>query len=1029
MNLQFDQPAMLWIALLALPMGMLGWFTLRGHDGLRRWTTIVIRAALIATLAVVLAGPHSRREHDHLTVIGLLDVSDSVRRFAQLPSLSELAQAEETQRRSYVQYLRDWYRRATETKAPADRFGLVVFDGEAIAAVAPTTTDYIADDIDLDIAAGTSIADAIRLGLAMFPADTAKRLVLATDGNETSGDALEAARQATAGRRTVPIDVLPIVYRVTSDAQILRLEVPPSAQPGQTVTARIVTEASHPTAGRLTLRREGVAVDLNARLPGNSRHVALPAGRSVHLASVTLGQTPVNRFEAIFEPDVPSQDALADNNRAVAFTATPGKGRVLILDSRRHERENLLAQILREARLPVDVTSPEMLPHDLLSFQNFDLIVLDNVAAYELSGLQHTLLGRYVNDLGGGLIMIGGENSFGAGGWNGTTLEDVLPLELDPPREMRLPQAALVLVLDKSGSMNQHVAGARATQQEVANEAAALAIESLRAESLVGVVTFNSSADEYVSLQRNDDPQAIARKVRAITAGGGTDLHPALRKAHIMLRAVEADRKHVVCLTDGRSATGGLEAIVQEMVADHIKVSTIAVGDRADHDTLAALATLGEGKYYPVLNPKALPRVMVDSVQILNKPLLKEVPFVPVVLPTGTNLTTGMADAPRLGGLVVTAPRDDPQAVIDMTHPDGEPLLARWQAGLGRAVAFTSDLGGKWSQSWADWPTAAAFWTQLARTTARPSVSHEAELLTELKDGRLHITLEASDEQGGFIDYLQVEGTVYPPEADPMPVRLRQTAPGRYQASVPARAAGNYIVALNPRRGERQLAPVIGGASRSTGDEFRRYASNLPLLEEIAELTGGRVLDLADPTSVDLYDRADMPVSVSLLPAWRTLLLIVLAVLMLDIAARRIAWSAAAARALAARAVARVAPASARGREVAATLATLRQVTERFDDRLQSETRKVPKLQPPPAVAPPRHEQTPPPPEPSKIAAALGALLGRSKPPPPPPDDGPQPHGEGDAEQPLPENLGSTETTSSLLAAKRRLRKQIDPDD
>lgn len=1034
MNLHFDQPALFWLGLLILPLIAIGWRSLSGADLARRISALALRLLVLASLVVMLAGPHIKREHDSLTVIGLLDVSGSVRRFAQLPALDDPSPPGGP---SYLEYLRDWFRQATDTKAPDDRFGLVVFDGEAVAIAAPTTGEYADDDLDVRTVPGTSIADAIRLGLAMFPADTARRLVLVSDGNETIGDAIEAARQAAGvsassgpgaltGSRAVPIDVLPVAYRVAGDVQIVRLEAPPSAQPGQTITVRIVMEATQAARGRLSLRREGQPVDLNGAEPGRSRAVLVPEGPSVHLATVQLAETPVNRFEAVFEPEDPGADVLPDNNRAESFTATPGKGKILILDSRVQQRPNLLAAMLREAELPADVEPPESLPADLLSLQNYDLIILDNVPAHELTPAKHDLLARYVNDLGGGLIMLGGENSFGAGGWNGTTLEAVLPLELDPPREMRLPQAALVLILDRSGSMNMHVAGARATQQQVANEAAALAIESLRAESLVGVVTFNEFATEYIPLQRNDDPAALARKVRGITAGGGTDLGPALRKAHKMLNDVEAERKRVVCLSDGQSPKGGLESTVRGMVADNIKLTTIAVGDRADQEVMMQLAEIGKGEFYPVINPRALPQVLVDSVQIINKPLIKEVPFTPVVRPTGANLTIGMEDAPQLEGLVVTAPRDDPSAIIEMTHPDGEPLLARWQAGLGRVAAFTSDVGGTWSKSWTDWPVAASFFTQLVRTTARPAVSHDAELITTIRDGRLDITLEAADPEEGFLDYLQVEGTVYTPYGSPFSVRLLQTAPGRYETSIPARDPGNYIVALNPRRGSRQLAPVIGGASRTTGEEFRRYRSNLAMLDRIVQLTRGRHLDIAEPRAVHLFDRSGMPPSMSLLPAWRTVLWAGLALLLLDIASRRIAWSTGAARRLAARALARVVPASVRGREAAATLASLRRVSAEFDERLETDARDLERLQPPPPVEPPtRYAQPPdaPPPEPSKIAAVIGSLLGRSKAKEKeePSEEPPQrPEGEEG-----PEPTGSTETTRGLLEAKRRTRKQL----
>jgi len=1085
LNLRFDHPAFLLIGLLAIPLLVVGWRSLAMTDSLRKFVSLILRAMLLLGLVFILAGPHWLREHNHLTVIGLLDISGSIRRFADLPAISE--EASQTQaddqlapatspalRHSNIEFLRRWFRQATQLKEPDDRFGLVVFDGQAIAISAPTRARYVDDNLDLPMAQGTNIAEAVRLGLAMFPADTAKRLVLVTDGNETAGNVIDAVKQTivSASNRpavrssdidvapgaskvetgtirrfdiSIPIDVLPIAYNVTNDVQVARVESPPTALPGQTVTVRIILEATTPARGTLTLRREGLPVDLNGSQPGTARHISLPAGQSVHLAQVTLGQTPINRFEAVFETDDPAADALPDNDRAEAFTATPSQGSVLVLDSNAGRRENALAQILSAADIPTQVELPAQLPDDLLSLQNFDMVVLDNVSAPELNATQQQMLCKYVNDLGGGLIMVGGENSFGAGGWNGTAVESILPVELDPSKELRLPTAALVLVLDKSGSMNQPVAGARASQQQVANEGAALAIESLRSDSMIGVVTFDMFSSTLIPLQRNEHPKKLAERVRGITAEGGTNIEPALERAYDMLKDAQVAKKRVVLMTDGRShSDDGLPEIAQRMAAENIQLTTIAVGDDADYDMLEKLASLGGGQFYPVRDPRTLPRVLVDSVQIINKPLIKEVPFVPNVLPTGSTLTTGMDAAPQLNGIVITSPRDNPTVSLEMTHPDGEPLLAHWQAGLGRVAAFTSSAPGEgpWAQRWVGWPDATVFWTQLARMIARPAMSRDAELTASIQNDQLHIALEMADQGadgGTATGYLQVDGSVYQPDGVAVPVRLRQGAPGRYEATVDANLAGNYIVALNPRQGTRRLAPVIGGVSRSSSPEFRRYTSNLALLDEIVDETHGRRLDLADPKAVNLFDRTGMPRSISSLPAWRSILWWIVALLLFDVACRRIAWDSHQLRRVVSRAIARVSPAHIRGGEAAATLATLRRVSDEVDQRQQTESAGVEKFKATGRVAPPPHRNqyqdaetetrsAPQPgagpshraaPEPSKVAAALDAILGKTR---APVRDKPK------ESEPASDANVPSETTSNLLAAKRRARRTIEGD-
>jgi hypothetical protein len=347
-NLRFDQPGFLLLGLLCIPIVVLGWRWLATMDRLRLTTVLTLRTVLFVCLVVTLAGPRTLREHDSLTVIGVLDLSGSVKLFAQLPEVPDL------QRRSSVEYLRRWFQQATATRTRDDRFGLVVFDGKASVISVPVTGDYVDDNLDVRVMDGTNIAEAVRMALALFPADAGKRIVLVSDGNETTGEAIKAATEAAAGflgepgdrrgRSSVPIDVAPIAYEITGDVQVVRVESPPTAQPRQTVTIRIVLDATAPTTGRLLLQREGVPVDLNGAQPGASRRVSVPAGRSVHLAQVVLDDTPINRFEAIFEPDDPAVDAIIDNNRAETFTATPSRGAVLILDPRPNLLSNLLAR-------------------------------------------------------------------------------------------------------------------------------------------------------------------------------------------------------------------------------------------------------------------------------------------------------------------------------------------------------------------------------------------------------------------------------------------------------------------------------------------------------------------------------------------------------------------------------------------------------------------------------------------------------------------------------------------------------------
>jgi len=365
-----------------------------------------------------------------------------------------------------------------------------------------------------------------------------------------------------------------------------------------------------------------------------------------------------------------------------------------------------------------------------------------------------------------------------------------------------------------------------------------------------------------------------------------------------------------------------------------------------------------------------------------------------------------------------------------MLHPDGEPLLAHWQAGLGRAAAFTSNApgSGAWANQWVDWETASTFWVQLARLISRPAMSQDAELLVSIEDDRLHINYERFQDAESDAGTDSARQSYYKPDGTSAPIRLRQSGPGRYEAGADASLAGNYIVALNPRQGVRQLSPVIGGASRSTGPEFRRYTSNLALLEEVVESTRGRRLDVNDPAAVNLFDRSGMLPSISLLPVWQTILAWALALLLLDVASRRLAWDYNLIRRAVSKALERITPAHVRGGRAADTLATLRRVSDEVDEQRTAASAGLKQFEVTGRVAPPPIHQDvfkpvesrSPSEDLSRVSAALDAFLGRAPAKPSKTEAEPQQEARPDS---------PTDTTSNLLAAKRRIRQNLgDPE-
>lgn len=1036
----FEQPWWLLLAALGIPVAISGLSWLRSMSRARAWSAVVLRWTLLLLVACMLAGASSVRRTDRLAVIGVVDVSDSVQQLASFTRASSgtAGQAPGGTPVPASEALRSFIDAAASAGArgPDDLLGVVAFDGGAIASSLPrpvtggpnASRTGAASDFSLDYrgADGTNIERALRLAAAMFPPDAARRVVLMSDGVQTEGDALAAARElAGAG---IPVDVVPISYVVDREVVVEAVDAPAQAPQESTVTVRVVLSAAAETTGTLEMLYEGEALDLSPGEPGTGRRLTLPPGRTIERVQVPLAKATVHRFKPVFIPDDGAPDRIAANNTAEAFTVTPGRGVVLIVDGVGggvpDSPGNVLGRTLGRAGIVTETVGPELMPADPMSMQKYDLIVLQDVAAEEIPRRAQTLLAQYVTDLGGGLVMVGGPDSFGSGGWKGTPLEPVLPVRLDLPEQLLVPSAAVMLVLDNSGSMSSGVLGGMRSQQEIANEGAALAVETLDRTDLVGVIAFNSDYEVVVPLERNRNAADSARRVRDIASGGGTNMYPALERAGAMLQSGEAAKasvRHIIVLSDGRSE-GSIERgieIARALNEAKITVSTIAVGDGADSEGMEQIAEAGGGQFYEVVDPNLLPRVFVKEIRVVRKPLVRETPFTPIDTRSGSPLVQGLpARMPTLGGLVLTQKRPDPKVSYPLVTPEGEPVLAHWFVGRGQAAAFTSDAHARWARDWLSWPGYAALWTQIARSVARPPAGRTSELTTEIVGGDLVIRLDAFDDEGRPRDLLSIPGTVYGPDGVSQEVRLSQVGPGAYEARLAAPQRGNYFVTLLPRQGERALPPVIGGASRAVGAELRSMRSNVGLLRQIAELTGGRVLDPAAPETAELFERGEVQPVRAATPLWPVLLVWAVGVFVLDVATRRVAWDRLVSRELARQWREEAAHAvKARGDRAAGAVKQLRKAAERG----AASTGKAK----PPATGAEASPSTSSAPESADARALEDDRRRRMRahmqnqtqtPGPAAAPERPKPAGTGEADS----------TTGGLLAAKRRAKERMD---
>lgn len=896
-SIGFLDPMWLLLALTAIPLAIIGWRWLHAMGNLRRWTAILLRTALVILLTMMLATAVTRRETDRLAVVIVVDVSESVRRLADLGMDSSGARADAIDR------AKRWVADAIESgEADTENLvGVVVFDGEPTALTTPrhlTSDDILDQPFDIAIVEGTNIEEALRFAGAIFPHDAARRIVLISDGVETAGDALAAAIENTdeTGAPT-PIDIVAIDYATPNEILVESVDSPPNAAGESTVPVRVVIRSTSTATGELLLLREGRPVDISPGVPGVGDRVTLQPGANPLTYSVPLPDTMVHRFQARFIPDEQASDTIAVNNAGEAFTITPGKGNVLIVDGVSDNDPSgsgaILANTLRAEGVDVETIPPAAFPDNLLSLQAHDLIILQNVAADEIPQISHRHLSAYVNDFGGGLVMIGGHDSLGAGAWGGTPVEDLLPVKLDPSEELIVPAAAIMFVLDSSGSMASPVRGSRRSQQMIANEGAALAIGTLDERDMVGVLAFTGSYRTVVELAPLSNVEHVKSRTRSIAPGGGTNMYPALQHAGELLNKVDADVKHIIVLSDGQSMGDpnlGVN-IARRLAANDISVSAIAVGDGADSQTMERIALNGNGEFYNVTNPHVLPKIFLKEMKIVSRRMVREVDFTPVRIRTGSPIDSAiLAGAPPLHGYVLTQSKPTGGVMTPLRTPEDEPVLSHWNVGLGQVAAWTSDAHDAWSNDWLSWPGYRTLWAQIVRVIGRASTNNRAELITGIEGGSLRVRVDLYDDDDAPLDLATVTGTVTDPEGNPIPIRLRPIGPGAYEGEVDATESGQYVVAITPKVNNTPLMPVVGAASRPASVEYARLTANPAALERLRERTGGRRLDINAPRDANLFDRFGIPPTIADAPIWRALMIAAFAVLLLDIATRRVAW-------------------------------------------------------------------------------------------------------------------------------------------
>ena len=770
-------------------------------------------------------------------------------------------------------------RTALENKDASVNAGVIAFGGNAMVEK-PLAQDGTYNGVTTAVDAQASdLSSALTLASALLPEDAQGRIVVLSDG--ATEDVRAAAQQLAA--RGVTVDYQSFSGDALPDAQISQLNVPSRVYQGQSFTVTVQVTANHDTAGTLVLYQN--------RTPVSSREVTLRRGDNTFTFRDTAADTGVVTYEARL---ISEGDSCAQNDSMGGYVYVQGAPKLLLVEGRQGEGSEMAA-MLCAAAMQYETVLPAQLPYDAEQLRQYDGVVLVNVDYDAADEEQWAALDSAVRVLGRGLTVIGGDSSYALGGYRGSRLEDMLPVTIDVRNKLDLPSLALMLVIDKSGSMSDGMFGT--TRLELAKEAAMRAAEVLTPNDQVGVIAFDDAAKWVVNLQKAEDVEAIQNQIGTIRPGGGTAFFTALYEATYALMNAQAQQKHIIFLTDGEAGDTGYLQLCDIMQQNDITLTTVAVGSGADQATLRTLAQQGGGRAYAANEFDNLPKIFTKETYLVSGSYVQNRTFTPVI--TEQSALTDFEGFPQLSGYLAATEKS--LATVSLMSDREDPILAWWQYGAGRVVAFMADSRGAWTSEFLQWDQAAAFYGGMAAFTL-PGEEREGQLTTERQGDALRIVYTApEDAQTG----LSTSVTALLPDGTQTQLALQESAPGVYEGEIAAAQLGAYALRVEQRDASGELQRVMeGGAVNGYSGEYdlrnQNAESTLPYL---SALTGGREItdsaEMLKSTHAVVRARRDLT---------QPLLWALMVLLLCDIALRRLSWDVALERYLNARRAARQQP-------------------------------------------------------------------------------------------------------------------------
>lgn len=685
------------------------------------------------------------------------------------------------------------------------RLGVVLF-GKDVGVEQPLNDQSelnIQPEIKID-SSRSQLGDALKFAGTLFDRPAFRRIVVVSDGGSTEENWLEVASNLDA--RGIEINVAHVTPVQAQDIVVERIESPNRSSPNVPIPLSVKlrnlrSQPSVSSSGKLQIRRtSGTQTSQIAELTIDE----LPESEILTLQDTTA-PSGMLVYEAIFTPEDPRSDLFSQNNRASTMCEVMDKNKVLVICMQSElEALKFRLQPLIEQGLAFELRTETETFQSIADLIQFDAVWLANVPRIQqtddlpvirFSDDQLTQLNQYVNAFGGGLLMTGGPNAYGAGGWMNSPVEEAMPVKFKVDDDRVVASCAIALVIDKSGSMSGE-------KILMCQSAAVSAISMLNDSDYVGVYPFDSGLSFPISLRKvGSDRAPLNRKIKRITADGGTDMTDALNLAYKELRNNNASVKHVILLTDGQSFGKDFAKQAAAMKANNITTTAVSVGTDADKKLMMSIAQRGGGRFYQVDKSSMIPKVFIKEARLVSRPLIQEFDGnVPTFRNKKHEVTQGLSDkTSSISGLVLTTLRDSVlvEQLVRSNQPEkpNDSLLAVWQYGAGRAAAWTTDLGERWAADWSASGELDQVMLQALRWIGRSSAKNNHYLQIDTNSSVAKLKFQWDPE---VVDVPSVLPAliVGVGSSESYKLKLQRTGPRSFEAAQEDLPDGNYVIAI-----------------------------------------------------------------------------------------------------------------------------------------------------------------------------------------------------------------------------------------